>query len=729
MEFTNLAKELWKKKHYSENDNSIDDVITRVANAIASIETDKKEYYETEFYEQLSTMKFIPGGRIYNGAGTKSNFLLNCAVIAVGDSMEEIYDTIKKAAVMFKSNYGVGYNFSKIRPKNAKLSRGGTASGPVSFMKVFDVSGSVVETGGGRRAAQIAILNIQHPDIVEFIDAKREQNVLTQFNISVGITNDFIDAVRNDTDWELKFNGEVYETVKAKDLFNKICESAWKYNDPGLFFIDEVNHFNNGYYIYDINASNPCGELPLPPNGVCALLNINLTKYITGAFTDDIEFDYDEYIKSLKLAVRFVDNVVTYSDYPFEEIKNHVNADRRLGINGISGIGSALAMMKIVYGSEESKAFIENICNIWRDTVYRESIELAKERGSFSYFDKEKHKDANFIKTLPKDIQDAIYTYGVRNVALMTIPPVGTGSLLANNISNGIEPIFALEYERVVRDGNIKRTELVEDYAWGLYKEFTENSKPDIPEYFITSRKLNPKEHIDIQAIAQKYCDGAISKTCNCPESTTLEDFKELFWYAQENHLKGFTTFREGTREGVLSEISETKTEEAPKKVEKIKAIEPKKKRPRVLDGKTYKVSDDKGNLYISINNIEERGKIRPFEIFLNSNGENSEYMPWYRAMAKLISAVMRRIPDGDISFIVNDLKSIYADKGYFRDGKYIQSHPQLIGMILEEHMHSLNPALKEEIKFSKCPECGDISYSKEGGCGKCLGCGYSSCG
>lgn len=360
---------------------------------------------------------------------------------------------------------------------------------------------------------------------------------------------------------------------------------------------------------------------------------------------------------------------------------------------------------------------------MWRDTVYCESIELAKERGSFKNYDQEKYLEANFIKELPSYIQEDIKKYGIRNIALMTVPPVGTGSLIANNISNGIEPIFALEYERTVRDGDKSKKELVEDYAWGLYKEFIKNNKPYTPEFFKTSMKISPKSHIDMQSIVQKYCDGAISKTCNLPESTTLKEYENLLNYALDSGCKGFTTFRNGTREGVLTEISDNKKEE------KIKPTEPKKKRSRVLDGKTYKVSDDKGNLYITINNIEEKGKIRPFEIFLNSNGENSEYMPWYRAMAKLISAVMRRVPDGDIGFIIKDLKSIYGENGYFAEGRYIQSQPQLVGLILEEHLKELNPELKEEIKLTKCPDCGEISYSKEGGCGKCLSCGYSTCG
>lgn len=730
-----LAEEIWKKKYKYKNDNTIEDTWRRVAKSIASVEKDK-DHWENEFYNILYDFKFIPGGRVTNGAGTENNYLLNCAVLEVKDSIEDIYETVKKAAVLAKCNYGVGFNFSSIRPKNSDLSKGGVASGPVSFMKIFDTSGSVIETGGGRRAAAISVLNVDHPDILEFIDAKRQEGVLTQFNISVGITQEFLDAVKSDSNFDLKFNGKVYKTVKAKTIWNKLVESGYNYNDPGMFFLDEVNKYNNGYYLYDINSSNPCGEIPLPANGVCDLGNINLTKFVKEPFSSvswKDNFNWEDYHSTIQTAVRFLDNVLDVSEYPYPEIADRAKGDRRIGLCGVAGLGSFLAMMRIPYDSKEAIDAADKLQKFVTDCAYSYSVELAKEKGAFTNFQKE-YLDAEFVyEKIPAEIYEKIERHGTRNIALLTIPPVGTGSLIAGNISNGLEPIFSLEYNRNVRqqDGSNK-VEPVEDYAWNLWKSTlkTIDEKPDgyeIPSYFKTSMEIAPKAHVDMQATLQKYIDGSISKTCNLPESFTLKEYEDLLWYAVNSGCKGFTTFRSGTREGVLVEKKEEE-KKVKHPTEKIKGVEPKKKRPRVLDGKCYKIADDAGNLYVSINNIEERGKVKPFEIFINSNSENTKYEQWYRALSKLMSAVMRRTDD--ISFMIKDLQTIYSQDGFFSDGKYNSSKPQMIGNILEEHINSLLP--ESEIKkqvMQKCPECGEFSYGKEGGCGKCLSCGYSTCG
>lgn len=735
-----LAKEIFKKKYKQPEDHTIEDMWHRVANAIGAIEIENsKDGYDKswskKFYDILSDFKFIPGGRINAGAGTKNNFLLNCAALPVEDSIDGIYEAIKKAAVLAKCQYGSGFSFSSIRPKDDDVSRGGCASGPVSFMKVFDASGAIIETGGNRRAAAIGVLRVDHPDIFEFIEAKRQEGVLTQFNISVALTYAFLEAVKADANFDLVFKGKVYRTVKAKDIWKKLASSGYNFNDPGILMIDEVNKYNNGYYIYDIETTNPCGEIPLPPYGVCDLGNLNTTKYVRTAFNFSFNnpidnFDVDAYKKDVATAVRFLDNVLDVSEYPYQEIADRAKGDRRIGLDGVAGLGSTLAMLGLPYDSKEGVAFATEIQKICTYAAYEASIELAKEKGSFPNFDKEKYLAAPFIKSLPQYIQDGIAQYGIRNIALLTIPPVGTGSILAGNISNGLEPIFALEYNRMVRqpDQSTKQ-EAVEDYAWKLWKEDRQqdikgNYVGVIPNFFKTSREISPKAHVDMQAALQKYIDGSISKTVNLPESITIKEYEETLWYAIESGVKGFTSFREGTREGVLSTKEEDKK---PKAEEKLKAAEPKKKRPRKLVGTTYKIADDKGNIYITINDIEEKGKVRPFEIFINSNGENSEYHPWYKSLSKLMSAVMRRTDD--CTFIIKDLQGIFGASGFFSDGKYVQSQPQMIGNILEEHYRNLNPEVAKEIKYLKCPECGEHTYLKEGGCSKCLSCGYSSCG
>lgn len=475
-------------------------------------------------------------------------------------------------------------------------------------------------------------------------------------------------------------------------------------------------------------------EIPLPPYGVCDLGNINLVKYIKSPFSETLappdNFDFVAYKKDVTTAVRFLDNVLDVSEYPYQDIADRAQGDRRIGLNGVAGLGSALAMLRLPYDSDEAVEFASKVQCICTHTAYEASIVLAKEKGSFPNFDKEKYLEAPFIKSLPMEHQIGIDRYGIRNVALLTIPPVGTGSLLAGNISNGLEPIFALEYNRLVRQPDqTNKTEAVEDYAWKIWKQDHFGSAvATAPEFFKTSREITPKAHIRMQAALQKYIDGSISKTVNMPESVTIKEYEEYLWYAIDSGVKGYTSFREGTRQGVLSTKESDKKQPAESKpVDKIKAAEPKKKRPRKLTGTTYKIADDKGNLYITINDIEEKGKIRPFEIFINSNGENSEYAHWYRAIGKILSAVMRRTDD--CTFLIKDLQGIFGIQGYFSDGRYNQSQPQMIGNILEEHYRSLNPEAEKEIKYSKCPECGELTYYKEGGCGKCLSCGYSQCG
>lgn len=730
-----LQKEIWEKKYKYKSDTTIEDTWRRVAKAIASVEIDK-EKWEKEFYALLEDFKFIPGGRITHGAGTPQNYLLNCAALGIEDSIEDIYETVKKAAVLAKSSYGVGFDFSTLRPRSTEVSKGGVASGPISFMKVFDSSGAVIETGGNRRAAQIGVLRVDHPDIFEFIDAKRQEGVLTQFNISVGITNEFLDAVRGDKDFDLRFKGKVYKTVKAKDIWSKLVTSAYNFNDPGILNLDEVNKYNNGWYLYEIACTNPCGEIPLPPNGVCDLGNINLTKFVKTPFADipwTDNFDVYGYTKAIKTAVRFLDNVLDVSEYPYPEIKDRAQGDRRIGLNCVSGLGSFLAMVRVPYDSPEATTIASSIQVSAMDIVYETSVALAEEKGAFPNFDKEKYIKGKFIGKLDTKLVTKLYNKGIRNIALLTIPPAGTGSLLASNISNGLEPIFAVEYSRNVRqpDGSTK-TEPVEDYAWKLYKEV---GKPDgeSPIYFKTSREIAPKSHVDVQAALQEYIDGSISKTVNMPESFSIKDYEKVLWYSLEKGCKGFTSFREGTRQGVLETKKDTnKAIDLSKSFspeEKIKHTEPKKKRPRVLSGRTYKISDDLGNLYVTINSIEDKGKVKPFEIFIESNSETASlHSEWYKAISKLMSAVMRRTDDP--TFMIKDLQSIYAPKGYFSDGVYMQSKPQMIGNILEEHLEYLKGDSKgKKEALIKCPECGEMSYSKEGGCGSCKSCGFSQCG
>ena len=520
-------------------------------------------------------------------------------------------------------------------------------------------------------------------------------------------------AIQNHRVKSVEFDG-------FEDVYNITVEDNHNYN--------VITSNRDGEFIISsgITVKN-CGEIPLPEHGVCCLGNVNLTRFVTDPFSGGgwkDRFDIQEYTDTLRLAVRFLDDVLDTTDYPFEENRARAVGERRIGVNPFSGLGSTLALLGMRYGSKESIKFVNALGAVAVETVYSESVELAKSKGPFQALDVEKFLKSKFVKErVPKEIQAEIRSHGIRNCALLTVPPVGTGSLVANNISNGLEPIFALEYERRMLGNDDKWTvESVEDYAWCLYKKEGLRKGTEIPEFFQTSREIPPTEHIDVQAAVQHWIDQSCSKTVNIPKEITLEDYEKLVLYAFEKGCKGFTSFREGTREGILS----VKEEKKRSGTIRVKAEEPKKRRPRVLDGKTYKVSDDKGNLYITISNIEEKGRLRPYEIFLNSNGENSEYMPWYRALSKLMSAVMRRTDSCD--FLIKDLQSIYGEKGYWADGRYVLSQPQMVGNILEEHVKLLHPDSPSP-EYTRCPECKDTTFIKEGGCGKCLSCGFSACG
>jgi ribonucleoside-diphosphate reductase alpha chain len=720
---TGFAKEIWEMKYKADGETKFSDTARRVAKAIASVEKsiENKVKYEEIFYKYIASLEWVPGGRITAGAGTKNNHLNNCYVIGIKDSIEDIYEQIKRTAMISKTGGGVGFNCSSLRPKGALLSTGGDSSGAVSWLKVFDASCGVIKNAGGRRAALISILNIDHPDIEEFIDAKREEGNLTNFNLSVGITNDFINAVKNDLDWDLKFNGIVYKTVSARALFNKLCYSAWMYNDPGLFMLDNVNYMNNGYYIESIDCPNPCGELPLFHATSCVLGNINVTKYVVNPFEDTAYIDTKKYAQSVEYLVRFLDNVIDYSDYPLSDISDKMKKFRRIGLNPIAGIGSALAMLKIPYDSDEAITVVGDLFKLARNVAYNASCSIAAEKGSFPELDLDKYLEGNFIKLLPEPIKNNIIKFGIRNMALLTVPPVGTGSLIAGNISNGLEPIFSLEYKRKVKqiDGSTK-TEDVEDYAWKIYKEkFNTTLKP---EYFKTSMEIDPISHVNIMAVIAKYNDGAASKTVNLPESYTLDEYKKLLMFSIDSGLMGFTSYRAGSRDAVLFEGADPKGSNNNSYVPD-QSI----KRPRVLDGKIYQLKEDNAEhkTYCTLSYYEQDGDKIPWEMFLFSSSKNHE---WYTAIGRLASKLMRRT--GNIKEVIDELKAIKGDNGFLtKEYGYVYSRPYYLACVLEEFSNSISSNAATSSSTEKCSKCGENSVVREGGCAKCLSCGYSHCG
>lgn len=1098
MEFDRLSQEVWERKYKWKDERTLDDNIKRVARESAKVEEteEKRREWEEKFYELMKDAKFLPGGRILAGMGTSMyQTLFNCFTLPViEDSIEGIFESVKLNAIIHSLGGGTGANFSTIRPEGAEVkTKGGTASGPVSFMTVFDAETKTITTGNARKGANMGILNVDHPDIEKFITAKHTPGVLTQFNISVGITDEFISAVINDRDWELKFGGKVYKVVKARDLWNLIVKSAYDYAEPGVINLSTINRLNNLYYIENIQATNPCvtgdtlvstdrglitieelasirkglvslvvdprvtvsnelegtynisltsnvypmarafrtgrkeviritteagfeikvtpdhkiltdrgwveagrlvlnkdrviiqsvrgifpkngklpydfssldknlpdewsyqlgfvlgyltgngslrdgdknctikftfkennygileyiksildrwngrpvepikrrgnlyelsyrrrsivklfsvlgvkqvkaeekevppsiftgteeavlgflrglfssngyiesgrhessiirlssrskrllkqvqllllqfgifsrilpakrvsrssrelyeltitgedlplflerigfpdgyaeidvlkgnayfsrslidkvveiiplgeddvydliepfthsfigngivlhncGEQPLPPAGCCLLGSFNLTQFVIDPFTEDARFDFESLNRLVPAAVRLLDNIIEISKYPLPIYEEEEKSKRRMGI-GIMGLGSTLAMLGLKYSSPEGRRQAELIMKTIRDSAYMASAILAREKGTFKYFDRDKYLAGEFIKRLPENVREAIRENGIHNSHLISIAPTGTLSVIANNVSSGVEPIFSLSYKRRVKvsSDSIRGDQFEEyevmDYAYRLYRELKGDGP--IPPYFETAYDIRPEDHLEMLKAVSYYVDSSVSKTINVPRDYPIDSFFNLFLDAMQSGVKGLTVYREGSREGIL--IRET--EEKPAK-------RGKPERPYKLRGTTYKVKTPKASYYITLNEIEEGGKRRPFEIFINTKDASS--IPWITALARLMSAVFVR--EEDPSFLIDQLRTIVdPNGGYWRDGKRIPSVLSDIANVLEEYLIELGKIEKKEDqpRLLICPECGQQTYLLEESCGRCLSCGYS---
>ncbi|MBF9015680.1 MULTISPECIES: adenosylcobalamin-dependent ribonucleoside-diphosphate reductase [unclassified Oceanispirochaeta] len=571
-----LSEEIFKAKYMLHGEKTPEEVFKGISKEIASTEkADKKKKIEEEIFEQLTSGKLIPAGRILANARPESPMknYNNCFTIDVEDSMEGIYDSLKEDAMISKMGGGVGFDISKLRPKSTALSKGGQASGVISFLRIFDQSAKTIITGGHRRSAHIALLDISHPDIEEFITVKQgdHNKELTQFNISVKITDAFIKAVEDDADWDLVFNGIVYKTVKARYLNDLVSRNSFIHNEPGIFNQDLIEKYNNGYWAFKMDRVNPCGELVMPPYSLCCLSAINLSKFVKEPFTDKAEFDFPEFEKTVRLGIRFLDNVLDKTDYPLDKIEKFSKQWRRIGL-GFTALGNTFAMMKTKYGSDESLKLGEKIAKALRDNSYSASADLAAEKGPFPACDIQKLIKANFIKELPADIRKKIEKNGMRNIQLNTVAPTGTTSLsVGQNCSSGIEPMFALQYDRNVRTGvdDETRSETVYDYSWMEYLALQDEdiAVADAPDYFVTTVDIDPRRAVDMQAVFQKYIDHSISKTLNLPPGTTFEEYKDLYMYAYKQGLKGFTTFNpDGSMKGIL-EYSEKKDNQTIKRV------------------------------------------------------------------------------------------------------------------------------------------------------------------
>ncbi|NMM43554.1 adenosylcobalamin-dependent ribonucleoside-diphosphate reductase [Rhodospirillaceae bacterium KN72] len=735
-------------------DKTLDDSWQRTARALAKAERDPS-VWEPRFLAALEGFRFLPAGRILAGAGTDRDVtLFNCFVMGeIPDSITGIFDSLKEAAQTLQQGGGIGYDFSTIRPKGATVQGvGADASGPLSFMDVWDAMCRTIMSAGSRRGAMMGTMRCDHPDIEAFVDAKSEFGRLTNFNMSVLATDAFMDAVAEGGDWDLTFGGKVYRTVKARALWDRIMTSTYDHAEPGVIFIDRINARNNLHYCETIQATNPCGEQPLPPYGACLLGSINLAKLVHNPFTEAAVLDQDALAELVAVAVRMMDNVVDLSRFPLDAQRQEALAKRRIGL-GVTGLADAFLMCRVRYGSAESVDLTETWLRAVRDAAYRASIELASEKGAFPLFDADPYLAGETIQTLPEDIRKDIGRYGIRNALVTSIAPTGTISLVAENVSSGIEPVFSFRAQRkVLAPDGTRETHDVVDYAYRLYREiFGEES--ELPDYFVDAQALAPDDHLAIQAAAQRYIDSSISKTINLPEDTSFEAFKDVYTRAYAMGCKGCTTYRPNPVTGSVLSVSEPPATTAPPKPEspsedaEIFYMSQPLDRPGALEGLTYKLRWPESDhaTYITINDvIDTSGRRRPFEVFINS--KNMEHYAWTVALTRMISAVFRR--GGDVSFVVDELKAVFDPRGgYWVEGRYVPSILAAIGEVIERHMVEIgflegDPAGEDDdaassraiaanpsVRRASCPKCGYPSLVKKEGCDSCDNCGWSRCG
>ncbi|MEI4262452.1 adenosylcobalamin-dependent ribonucleoside-diphosphate reductase [Roseovarius sp. D0-M9] len=759
-----ISEQIWNMKYRfqpaegqmakGQGDASVEDSWRRVARALAAPEAEPDKW-EERFYAALEDFKFLPAGRITAGAGTERKVtLFNCFVMGtVPDDMGGIFDALREAALTMQQGGGIGYDFSTIRPRGALVKGvGADASGPLSFMDVWDAMCRTIMSAGARRGAMMATMRCDHPDIEDFIAAKSDPARLRNFNLSVLVTDPFMAAVEADGPWDLEFGGKVYRTVEARDLWNTIMQATYDYAEPGVIFIDRINAANNLAYCETISATNPCGEQPLPPYGACLLGSINMARLVSDPFGEGAALDASALADLVAVAVRMMDNVVDTSQFPLEQQEAEAQAKRRIGL-GVTGLADALLMVGLRYGSDAAAAQTEAWLKAIARAAYLASVDLAKEKGAFPLFEADAYLASGTMQGMDEDVRAAVGKHGIRNALLTSIAPTGTISLYAGNVSSGIEPVFAYSYTRKVlqKDGTRTEEEVV-DYAVQMWRDRFGDAP--LPDHFVNAQTLAPADHVRMQAAAQKWVDSSISKTINCPEDISFAAFKDVYMQAWESGCKGCTTYRPNDVTGSVLTVSETADVapgEAPEQAQsragdgaEILYMSEPLDRPTELEGMTYKLKwpDSNHAIYITVNDVILGGRRRPFEVFINS--KNMEHFAWTVALTRMISAVFRR--GGDVSFVVEELKAVFDPRGgAWMQGKYVPSILAAIGGILEQHMVRTGFLAGEGLglradptaevvnlgagRGAACPACGDYAMRMIEGCMTCASCGHSKCG
>ncbi len=749
-----IAESIWDMKYRFKQadgtavDGTVEDTWRRIARSLASVEAEP-DVWEDRFYAALEDFKYLPAGRITAGAGTgRAVTLFNCFVMGtIPDDMNGIFNALREAALTMQQGGGIGYDFSTLRPKGAEVKGvGADASGPLSFMDVWDAMCRTIMSAGSRRGAMMATMRCDHPDVEEFIAVKSDPARLRMFNLSVLVTDPFMDAVKADGPWELVFGGKVYRTVQARDLWNRIMQATYDFAEPGVIFIDRINAANNLHYAETIAATNPCGEQPLPPYGACLLGSVNLARLVEQPFDASASIDEAALSRLVSTAIRMMDNVVDASNFPLPEQRAEAQAKRRIGL-GVTGLADALLMCGLRYGSDEAAEQTEAWLKAIARASYLASVELAKEKGAFPLFEADSFLASGTMQAMDADVREAVKEHGIRNALLTSIAPTGTISLYAGNVSSGIEPVFAYSYTRKVlqKDGSRTEEEVV-DYAVQMWRETF--GEAELPDYFVNAQTLEPEAHVKMQAAAQKWIDSSISKTINVPADISFEAFKDVYMQAWDLGCKGCTTYRPNDVTGSVLSVSEAEDkvpgeDGAPMEGGEVVYMSDPLDRPQELEGHTYKLKwpDSNHAIYVTVNDIILNGRRRPFEVFINS--KNMEHYAWTVALTRMISAVFRR--GGDVSFVVEELKAVFDPRGgAWMNGKYIPSILAAIGGVLENHMINIGflegegLGLKEDPQAqvvnhggprgASCPACGSFDMRKVEGCMTCGSCGHSKC-
>jgi ribonucleotide reductase alpha subunit len=906
-----ISQQIWDMKYRFKSpegeavDKTVEDTWHRIADTLASEESEPAQWAE-RFYSALKDFQFLPAGRIIAGAGTgRSVTLFNCFVMGtIPDDMSGIFLALREAALTMQKGGGIGYDFSTIRPRGAPVKGvGADASGPLSFMDVWDAMCRTIMSAGYRRGAMMATLRCDHPDIEAFIESKRDSGRLRMFNLSVLVTDAFMQAVEDGSPWELKFDGTVYRVIEARALWDSIMRATYAYAEPGVIFIDRINRKNNLWYCETISSTNPClapdtliltdqdgapswraisaltepaivfdstgekrhvqpafktgrkvvyrlvtrggrelhltadhrvltnrgdvpaeelrpsdlisvngfggtsgtdrlemiepigeedvwdlhvpgdhhfwaahpgtekaggicvhncGEQPLPPYGACLLGSINLASLVDRPFEADAALDLDRLRALVPLAVRMMDNVIDLSRFPLLEQEAEAQAKRRIGL-GVTGLADALIMCGRRYGSPESVALVEEWMREIQVAAYRASAELAKEKGPFPLFDREKYLTGESVQALDEETRGLIAQHGIRNALLTSIAPTGTISLFADNVSSGLEPVFSFRYTRtVLMPDGARRQEEVSDHAYRLFRRLQGDTAP-LTAAFVDTQSLAPEDHLVMQAAVQKYVDSSISKTINLPEDIAFEAFKDVYRRAYAMGCKGCTTYRPNDVTGSVLSVGEPANqplENTPAKPVAEPMPPPRDaaaeaggvyymtqplSRPEVLPGQTYKLKWPESDhaIYITVNDVVQDGRRRPFEVFINS--KNMDHYAWTVGLTRMISAVFRR--GGDVAFVVEELQAVFDPRGgAWMGGRYVPSLLAAIGDVIERHMIGIGflPAAEEGAselprqvaivgeggpRLGQCPRCGQAALVRQEGCANCTNCGYSKCG